>query len=189
MRTDVFDGQTVHTLLSDYQGRPSGGNGWLRIMHFVPADNTIQVMTYSPTLDQFESDGDSEFTLTYDMAGVPFVELGTVSDVPSDTDATLVWTDREVGATYEWFATAWDGEFDSASAVWSFETTWAVGDLNCDGVVDFRDINPFVLALVDPTAWQSAYPDCDLLNADINGDGEINFGDINPFVVLLSTGG
>ncbi len=61
-----------------------------------------------------------------------------------------------------------------------------VGDANCDGVVDFGDINPFVLALSNPAAWQTAYPACDSWNCDIDGDGTVGFGDINPFVALLS---
>ena len=60
------------------------------------------------------------------------------------------------------------------------------GDLNCDGRVDFGDINPFVLALSDPSAWQAAYPGCELLYGDISGDQELDFGDINPFVALLT---
>jgi hypothetical protein len=64
-----------------------------------------------------------------------------------------------------------------------------VGDLNCDGEVDFGDINPFVLYLSDFTAWQAAYPGCPPHNGDINGDGSFpSFGDINPFVALLSGG-
>ena len=66
-RTDIFNGNTVHTLLSDYQGRANGGDGWLRILEFSPANNQIRVRTYSPSLNQFETDADSEFTLSYDM--------------------------------------------------------------------------------------------------------------------------
>jgi hypothetical protein len=62
------------------------------------------------------------------------------------------------------------------------------GDMNCDGQVNFRDINPFVLALSNPAAYQSLYPDCDILNGDINQDGLVSFGDINPFVALLAGG-
>jgi hypothetical protein len=61
-----------------------------------------------------------------------------------------------------------------------------VGDLNCDGHVNFGDINPFVLALSNPAGYATAYPNCNILNGDINGDGHVNFGDINPFVALLS---
>ncbi len=56
------------------------------------------------------------------------------------------------------------------------------GDCNCDGAVNFRDINPFVGVL-------GGAPPCNFDNCDINGDGAINFADINPFVALLSTGG
>ncbi len=60
------------------------------------------------------------------------------------------------------------------------------GDTNCDGNVDFLDINPFVLALTDPQQYQVQYPNCTLATADINGDGAVNFDDINPFVALLA---
>jgi len=63
-----------------------------------------------------------------------------------------------------------------------------VGDLNCDGVVDFRDINPFILALTNGAAYDQEYPECDRSLADINQDGYVDFGDINPFVMLLSGG-
>ncbi len=62
------------------------------------------------------------------------------------------------------------------------------GDVNCDGVVDFDDINPFVLALSDPGAYAALYPDCPFENRDVNNDGEFNFDDINPFVAILSGG-
>jgi hypothetical protein len=67
--------------------------------------------------------------------------------------------------------------------------TGVLGDLNCDGIVDFADINPFVLALSNPAAYQAAYPNCNFLNGDCNGDGYVDFADINPFVVILSGGG
>ena len=60
------------------------------------------------------------------------------------------------------------------------------GDLNCDGSVNFRDINPFVQAITDPLGWEAAHAGCNILNADSNGDGQIGFADINPFVALLS---
>jgi hypothetical protein len=61
-----------------------------------------------------------------------------------------------------------------------------VGDLNCDGRVNFGDINAFVLALVNPASYMLSYPECNILTGDTNGDGNVNFGDINPFVALLS---
>jgi hypothetical protein len=60
-----------------------------------------------------------------------------------------------------------------------------LGDLNCDGAVDFLDIDPFVTALVNPAAFAAAQPDCPRTQADINTDGAVNFFDIDPFVALL----
>ena len=64
-----------------------------------------------------------------------------------------------------------------------------LGDMDCDGTVDFGDINPFVLYLADFATWQTTYDGCDPVHGDINGDGTYpSFGDINPFVALLSGG-
>jgi len=60
-------------------------------------------------------------------------------------------------------------------------------DINADGTVDLGDINPFVLALTDPSAYMQMYGGA-LRNRDINGDGNFDFGDINPFVALLTGG-
>lgn len=59
------------------------------------------------------------------------------------------------------------------------------GDLNCDGVLDARDIGPFSLALLDPTGYATAFPQCNLNLADLNGDGTVDPSDIGPFVQLL----
>jgi hypothetical protein len=63
-----------------------------------------------------------------------------------------------------------------------------LGDLDCDGDVDFDDINPFVLALSDPVGYGALYPNCQVLNGDCNQDGQVDFDDINAFVALLSGG-
>jgi hypothetical protein len=61
-----------------------------------------------------------------------------------------------------------------------------IGDLNCDGSVDFDDIDPFVLALTDPAGYPIQYPNCNIMNGDCNRDGLVGFDDIDPFVALLS---
>jgi len=61
-----------------------------------------------------------------------------------------------------------------------------VGDMNCDGVWNAFDIDPFVLALTDPLAYGQAFPECDYQHADVNCDGMVNAFDIDPFVVLLT---
>lgn len=61
------------------------------------------------------------------------------------------------------------------------------GDTNCDGDIDFADIDPFVLALSGESAYLAAYPDCRWLNGDANGDQTVDFADIDEFVELLFT--
>ena len=60
------------------------------------------------------------------------------------------------------------------------------GDLNCDGVVNPFDIDPFILALTDPAAYAAAFPACLYLNADANADGIVSPFDIDPFIALLT---
>ncbi|MFN0278472.1 MAG: cohesin domain-containing protein [Pyrinomonadaceae bacterium] len=123
-RQDTFQGRTVWSILSDYQARPNGGNGLLRIMTFSPANNTISVKTYSPTLGQFETDYDSQFTISYDMSGsAPFAVIGTNTGVPSGTNTLLNWPGLAAGTEYEWYATVSDGTLTTTGPVWSFTTT------------------------------------------------------------------
>jgi dienelactone hydrolase len=63
------------------------------------------------------------------------------------------------------------------------------GDLNCDGVIDGFDVDPFVLAIADPAGYAAAYPDCDRQLADVNADGAVDGFDIDPFVLRLVGGG
>lgn len=60
------------------------------------------------------------------------------------------------------------------------------GDANCDGSVDFADIQPFVRALDGEESYLNFYPNCLWLNADIDGDGLVTFDDVSPFVELIS---
>jgi hypothetical protein len=59
-------GLPVYELLADYQDYPNGGNGWLRLVRFVPGGGSddqdrIEVRTYSPSLDEYQTDASSEF--------------------------------------------------------------------------------------------------------------------------------
>jgi hypothetical protein len=60
------------------------------------------------------------------------------------------------------------------------------GDLNCDGKINFDDIDPFVLALSGTARYAGQWPNCHWLHADCNGDGTVDFDDIDAFVALLS---
>ena len=60
------------------------------------------------------------------------------------------------------------------------------GDTNCDGVVDLFDIDPFVLALTNPAAYMTAFPNCHVEQADADGSGTVDLFDIDAFVSLLT---
>ena len=123
-RADVYSGRTVHTLLSDYQDRANGGNGWLRTMEFSPANSVIRVRTYSPTLVQYETDANSQFDLFYDMQsllGNPYSTLAVNNGVSSGS-TTAVWPGLAVSTEYEWYVSVSDGVETVTSPVWRFRT-------------------------------------------------------------------
>jgi len=60
-------GNPVHQLLANYQGRPRGGDGWLRILRFLPKENKISVRTYSTFHDKYDDDPQNQFELDYRM--------------------------------------------------------------------------------------------------------------------------
>lgn len=62
-RQDIVNGHIVYQILADYQERTFGGNVWLRIHEFHPAEDKIYVKTFSPYLNSYENDADSQFTL------------------------------------------------------------------------------------------------------------------------------
>lgn len=75
---------------------------------------------------------------------------------------------------------------DSNVATVTLELGVLRGDLSCDELISFADINPFILIQSNPSQWQGQYPDCPIDNGDINANGAVGFDDINPFVALLA---
>ncbi len=62
-------GNTVHQLLANYQNAYYHyGDGWLRILSFLPSESRISVATYSPLLDSWLTDDENSFDLYYDMS-------------------------------------------------------------------------------------------------------------------------
>jgi hypothetical protein len=61
-------GGSVIEILTDYQNLAKGGEGWLRTMRFVPADNKIYVEAYSPLLKKHNSDPKHTHTIDLDFS-------------------------------------------------------------------------------------------------------------------------
>ena len=63
------------------------------------------------------------------------------------------------------------------------------GDLDCDGDVDFDDIDDFVSGLNNPALYLTTFGVPADLKGDTDGDGDLDFDDITGFVDLLTGGG
>lgn len=61
-------------------------------------------------------------------------------------------------------------------------TSFEYGDVNCDGIINSFDIDPFVLSILDQPGYILIYPECSPNLGDVNGDGFVNSFDIDPFV-------
>jgi hypothetical protein len=59
-------GNTVHQVLVDYQNAEQGGNGWLRLLQFLPDGRTVRVRDYSPLLDETSADPACAFDFVLD---------------------------------------------------------------------------------------------------------------------------
>ncbi len=112
-------------------------------------------------------------------------KLYWIDRVGNTTPARIMRADLS-GGTPETLYTAPPGSLVSGL---DLEFHPARGDLNCDGRVDFGDIDGFVLALIDPIAFAAELPFCERFAGDASADGRIDFDDIAPFVALIISGG
>ncbi|MCP4710268.1 MAG: metallophosphatase [Planctomycetes bacterium] len=60
-------GHTVHQILANYQIRELGGEGYLRLLEFLPDGKTLLVKTYSPIFDKYLLVPDQQFTIKIDL--------------------------------------------------------------------------------------------------------------------------
>ena len=120
-RSDTANGHPVFQMLADYQGRTNGGDGWLRILRFVPAESKVYVQTYSPWLNRFETDANSEFTLDFPMGGA-FTTIETTS-APSDSTLFVTPPALDPDTRYEWKVTVTNTSGKTRTGpVWTFTT-------------------------------------------------------------------
>lgn len=87
-------GKDVFEILSNFQGRANGGNGWMSMLEFDEDNDVINVTTYSPSLDQSETDADSQysFAVNFDARFGP-VWLSSPSSTDVATDQADVHAD------------------------------------------------------------------------------------------------
>ena len=97
--------------------------------------------------------------------------------------------DGQTGVFIDVFVSSGSGGLDCPVGLLFLDSMpYRRGDMNCDGAFNGGDIDPFFLALGDPTAYAVAFPNCDSLLGDMNGDGRLDGGDIDPFFACLGGG-
>jgi hypothetical protein len=154
-----------------------------------PADATI--MEFSNISFSVDATGQAPLTYQWRHNGVDLTNSPTVFGVNTPT-VTLLSAQAFQAGFYDCQIENICGPVTSAAAHLQVNTGYGAwrGDLDCDGVVAFGDINPFILALSSgESAYYNSYPNCHFYNGDINQDGAVDFGDINPFVQCIVGGG
>ncbi len=81
------------------------------------------------------------------------------------------------------------GQFQGVGTTCTPAPCTCLGDSNCDGGINWRDIDYFVAAISGEPAWTAMFtgsPACPYANNDVNADGTVNWRDIDPFVGLMN---
>ncbi len=154
----------------------------------------------------------SGFVRVYNADGTP--EAGFPLPLPIGSGAVPAIADVDADGRNELIVTGtyWNGMSGSFDKVWVYDfgggdhgpIEWGQfggnarhdgwykprlrGDTNCDGVVNFDDLDSFVLAILGEPGYLAALPRCNFINADANRDGEVDFDDISGFVALIIGG-
>ena len=149
----------------------------------------VETSTYDHTYVRVSNDGSTWHTVWQNTGEVDdqdwvYQELDISAYADGHSTVQLRWTMGETDSA--WVYCGWN--IDDVQ-VWAADPAgcpFVAGDLNCDGNVNFFDIDAFVLAITDEPGYAAAYPDCDIMLADINEDGLVNFFDIDGFVTLIT---
>ncbi len=62
--TATPSGRDIHQMLVNFQMRPKGGDGWLRLLEFRRDGRSVQVYDYSPTRDERNESPQNQFAMT-----------------------------------------------------------------------------------------------------------------------------
>ncbi len=108
-----------------------------------------------------------------------------VLTIAADTPNGRTLSDAQHGVRYRCVVTNGCAAVPTDPAGLKIWSSCDTADINGDNDVDFFDIDPFLLALFNPTAYAEAYPDVHPLNADCNHDGTVDFFDIDAFLQCL----
>ena len=155
-------------------------------LHIMLSPASVAVTAGQPAQFVVQAAGGATYDYQWWKNGVLLCDDGRITGARAAT-LTIANTNLSDAGTYQ--VTVYDepGNRITTAPTTLTVLTLCLGDMDCNGQVDFGDINPFVFCLSNQSAWQAAYPGCPAQNGDIDGSGAVGFDDINPFVTLLST--
>lgn len=107
-------------------------------------------------------------------------QLLTAADLISGTFAARNFPTLDPGQMWQVF-------YDSHAVILSVIDA-IQGDMDCDGDVDFDDIDDFALGLNDPQSYENMFGVPPSLKGDTDGNGALDFDDISGFVEILAGG-
>ncbi len=178
--TKTYGGNKVRAFISDYQFRGGGGDAYMRMLYFSPSNNLVNIETYSPYLDEYETDADSQMSFSYGMQlptgpgspGTGYAAIGTNAGVAPGTATTCAWSGRQPTTTYDWYVKVTDAAGNIYNSPSSRFTTGA----NPAPVVTNRTV----------TVMGDQPSPLPLTASDINGDA-VTFGiDVQPVSGLIT---
>jgi hypothetical protein len=104
-RTDIRNGNTVHSIVQDFQSDPCGGDTLLTVLHFSPRNAEIAVSVVNAARDQPVDYPNGSPRLKYKFAPEPppWVKIKELKKIPSGS-ATSCRLENAAGSPWEWRA-------------------------------------------------------------------------------------
>jgi predicted phage tail protein len=129
-RTDVYNGNKLTTMVSDYQGDANGGNGYLRYLEIDPPLNQVRAFTYSPYAGTSMTDQYNQYVLNDVPLG------GGAPTVPAAPVATAGTSVTQSGFQANWNASSGASSYRLDVSTNSSFTSYVTGyqDLTVSGI-------------------------------------------------------
>lgn len=158
----------VLEVLANHQGNtaPERGQGYLKMLTFDPSDETLDFVSYSPFLDDYDFDqfeqAKESFTAQFDLADVKAKEnprqietdymavnvytdqvIGQDKDLKSGETASVEWKGLSKNTEYHWYMNMTNNADESEkSPIYQFTTGSAEPEPEPTPTPTFPDVNP-----------------------------------------------
>jgi hypothetical protein len=159
------DGHTIHIMQADYQDFPNGGNGYLRILRFSPANNMIYATTYSPYIDSYITTSPDQMNMAYDMSVLVNTKVFLQGPYSSGSMSTALNTSGYIPRSQPYGGAPWNySGTESVAGVASGVVDWVL--------VELRTGTPPTMTTI---ARRGAFVKSDGSVVDMGGTNQVSF--------------